>query len=196
MGELDLDRLCERLRGTLVVLLDCERVSIGDARPGSPIAVRPANAGRLTFTLPAEGDHVLEVRAHGVGGDASFEREVIERAHPLLIRLWAGAGEVEALRRRLDSGAEDGTGPLLAAALAGRGLTERQAEVLVTVAHGRSNRDAASALGLSERTVQKHLEHCYRALGVSGRSQAADVVWSLASRRAADRGEAPQPSSR
>ncbi len=191
VGELDLDRLGERLRNTLAFLLDCERLSIGDTRPGSPITVGPADADQLTFTLPSDGDRVLEVRVHGVGGDDRFELELIERAHPLLVRLWAAAVEVGALRRGLDPGAEDGMGPSLAGALAGRGLTVRQAEVLVTVAHGRSNRDAARTLGLSERTVQKHLEHCYRTLGVRGRSQASDVVWSLASRRAADRRDAP-----
>jgi DNA-binding CsgD family transcriptional regulator len=191
VGELDLDRMCERLHRTLVLLLGCVQLSIGDTRPGSPIAVSRADADQLTFTLPSDGDRVLEVRVHGVGGDDRFERRLIERAHPLLVRLWAGAVEVQTLRRRLDSAPEDEMGPLLAAALARRGLTARQAEVLMTVAHGRSNRDAARALGLSERTVQKHLEHCYRTLGVTGRSQASNVVWSLASRRAADRRDAP-----
>jgi DNA-binding NarL/FixJ family response regulator len=66
-----------------------------------------------------------------------------------------------------------------------RGLTERQAEVMVLAVHGRSNRATAEALGLSERTVQKHLERCYRTLGVSGRSDAADLVRSLIAESAA-----------
>jgi DNA-binding CsgD family transcriptional regulator len=178
VGEVDLDHMRSGLQRTLPGLLDCDGFWIGDARPGSPIAVWPADGDRLAFTLPSESGRVLEVRIHGVG--APFGRELVERAHPLLVRLWAGAVEFGALRRRLDSGAEEESGPLLVA-LGRRGLTVRQAEVLVAVAHGRSNRDAAKTLGLSERTVQKHLEHCYRTLGVTGRSQASDVVWSLAS---------------
>lgn len=60
-----------------------------------------------------------------------------------------------------------------------RGLTARQAEVLCLIARGRSNRDAAALLGISDRTVQKHLEHCYRVLDVPDRSTAAELVWSL-----------------
>jgi DNA-binding CsgD family transcriptional regulator len=40
------------------------------------------------------------------------------------------------------------------------GLTQRQAEVLRLVAMGYSNQDAAHALGMRLRTVQKHLERC------------------------------------
>lgn len=57
--------------------------------------------------------------------------------------------------------------------------TERQAQVLALIARGRSNRDAGAILGISERTVQKHLEHCYRVLEVPGRSAAAEMVWGL-----------------
>ena len=34
--------------------------------------------------------------------------------------------------------------------------------------------------GLAIRTAQKHLEHCYRVLGVSDRSQAARLAWAAA----------------
>lgn len=36
----------------------------------------------------------------------------------------------------------------------------------------------ATELGLSPRTVQKHLEHAYPKLGVRTRSEAAQVVWA------------------
>jgi DNA-binding NarL/FixJ family response regulator len=46
---------------------------------------------------------------------------------------------------------------------------------------GHSDQDAASALGIGVRTAEKHLEHCYRTLGVSDRSQAARAAWAAAS---------------
>jgi DNA-binding CsgD family transcriptional regulator len=61
------------------------------------------------------------------------------------------------------------------------GLTRRQAEVLRLVAMGSSDQDAAATLGIAVRTAQKHLEHCYRALEVNGRSQAAKLAWEAAS---------------
>ena len=60
------------------------------------------------------------------------------------------------------------------------GLTGRQAEVLRLVAMGSSDHDTAAQLGISTRTVQKHLEVCYRRLGVENRSQAARVAWTVA----------------
>jgi DNA-binding CsgD family transcriptional regulator len=196
IDELDLARMRERLRGALPLLFDCNEFWIGEVEPGLPIAASLTDAERLSFTLPLDGDRVLQVRLRSDGSDVRFERDLIERAHPLFVRLWTVAVELTALRRRLNSGAEDDGGPLLAAALRGQRLTVRQAEVLVTVAHGRSNRDTAKSLGLSERTVQKHLEHCYRTLGVTGRSQASELVWSLARRRATDhRDPPPQPRS-
>lgn len=52
------------------------------------------------------------------------------------------------------------------------GITHRQAELLNLVAHGQSNKQIASALGLSEGTVRKHFENCYRRLGVQNRVSA------------------------
>lgn len=56
------------------------------------------------------------------------------------------------------------------------GLTERQAEVLGLMVSGRSNRDIAGLLGLSEGTVKIHLTAIFKALGVSSRTQAMVVV--------------------
>jgi len=53
------------------------------------------------------------------------------------------------------------------------GLTAREAEVLVWIARGKSNRDIGEILGLSPRTVNKHLEQIYVKLGVENRASAA-----------------------
>lgn len=56
------------------------------------------------------------------------------------------------------------------------GLTGRQAEVLGLMARGKSNRDIAALLGLTEGTVKIHMTAIFRALGVSSRTQAMVVV--------------------
>ncbi len=53
-----------------------------------------------------------------------------------------------------------------------RGLTTREVEVLRFVARGRSNRDIAVALSISEHTVARHLSNIFRKLDVSSRSAA------------------------
>ena len=52
-------------------------------------------------------------------------------------------------------------------------LTHRESEVLLWIAKGKSNRDIAEILGLSARTVTKHLEQIYVKLGVENRASAA-----------------------
>ena len=56
------------------------------------------------------------------------------------------------------------------------GLTDRQAEVLSLMARGKSNRDIAAELGLSEGTVKIHITAIFKALGVSSRTQALVAV--------------------
>jgi DNA-binding response OmpR family regulator/DNA-binding CsgD family transcriptional regulator len=52
------------------------------------------------------------------------------------------------------------------------GLTSREAEVLYWLSCGKSNRDIADILGISYRTVDKHLEHLFAKIGVESRSSA------------------------
>ena len=52
-------------------------------------------------------------------------------------------------------------------------LTQREHDILSLLAEGRSNRDIAGALYLSEKTVKAHLAAIFRKLGVTNRTQAA-----------------------
>jgi DNA-binding response OmpR family regulator/DNA-binding CsgD family transcriptional regulator len=55
-------------------------------------------------------------------------------------------------------------------------LTSRETEVLLWVTKGKTNRDIGEILGMSPRTVNKHLEHIYAKLGVETRTAAAAIV--------------------
>ncbi len=55
-------------------------------------------------------------------------------------------------------------------------LTQRESEVLMWIARGKSNRDIAEILNLSPRTVNKHLELIYSKLGVENRASAAALA--------------------
>jgi DNA-binding NarL/FixJ family response regulator len=52
-------------------------------------------------------------------------------------------------------------------------LTSREREVLAELAHGRSNREIARALRVSEKTVKAHVSSVLAKLGVQDRTQAA-----------------------
>lgn len=65
-------------------------------------------------------------------------------------------------------------------------LTSRQTRILQLVATGCSDRAVARALGLSVRTVHAHLQHIYRALGVTSRTEALAHVRTLTLSQASD----------
>jgi DNA-binding NarL/FixJ family response regulator len=56
------------------------------------------------------------------------------------------------------------------------GLTAAQSRVLELLAQGRTNREIAELLGLSEGTVKVHMSAIFRALNVSNRAQALVVI--------------------
>jgi DNA-binding CsgD family transcriptional regulator len=62
------------------------------------------------------------------------------------------------------------------AALELLGLTQREAEILASVIHGRSNQEIATDLRMNINTVRKHLEHMYQKLGVQSRTEAISVA--------------------
>jgi DNA-binding NarL/FixJ family response regulator len=55
-------------------------------------------------------------------------------------------------------------------------LTPRETEVLSWIAKGKTNRDVAEILGMSPRTVNKHLERVFEKLGVETRAAAAALA--------------------
>ncbi|WP_298012998.1 response regulator [uncultured Aquabacterium sp.] len=63
-------------------------------------------------------------------------------------------------------------------------LTPREMEVLTWVARGKTNRDIADILGMSHRTVNKHLEHIFEKLGVETRAAAAALASPVLAHRA------------
>jgi DNA-binding NarL/FixJ family response regulator len=56
-------------------------------------------------------------------------------------------------------------------------LTPREKEILVLVAQGKSNRDIADALVISERTARTHVSNVLSKLGLASRTQAA--LWAV-----------------
>jgi len=52
-------------------------------------------------------------------------------------------------------------------------LTRREIEVLRMIAAGSSNKEIASVLNISERTVKNHISNIFKKIDVSDRTQAA-----------------------
>ncbi len=52
-------------------------------------------------------------------------------------------------------------------------LTPREVDVLRLIASGKSNREIAQALSVTDQTVKSHVSHILEKLGVGSRTQAA-----------------------
>jgi ATP/maltotriose-dependent transcriptional regulator MalT len=109
--------------------------------------------------------------------DAPYEiaraRELIGRACSALGDEEAGMLELEAARELFERlGAAPDLARISTAAATQHGLSERELEVLRLVASGKSNREIASTLVISEHTVARHLQNIYGKLGLSSRAAA------------------------
>lgn len=133
---------------------------------------------QIAFTLPSGADRILGIALSRAKRDFTpTERDLLNVARPYLIQAYRNALAHTAVARAARLGIDT-------ADLRALGLTPRQAEVLRLVAMGHSNQRAARALGIADRTAQKHLEHCYRILNVTTRAQAAQIAWGTAAHHA------------
>jgi DNA-binding NarL/FixJ family response regulator len=71
---------------------------------------------------------------------------------------------------------EENHGTIIQGLMAAFHLTNREAEVLYWVIYGKTNRDIGDILGISHRTINKHLENLFEKLGVETRTAAAALA--------------------
>lgn len=102
-------------------------------------------------------------------GFTESERALLELISPHVACAWQNAVAMSELRSRaaltpshLSSSTE----------LADHSLTDREREVFHWLAEGKRNAEIAMILGISPRTVGKHLEHLFEKLGVETRTAA------------------------
>jgi DNA-binding NarL/FixJ family response regulator len=111
---------------------------------------------------------------------------VIRAGHQTAVRLGAGPlrREIELLARRGRLRLEGHVAAVAApeppaSAAASFGPTRREAEVLVLVAAGRTNRQIGQKLFITEKTASVHVSRILTKLGVAGRGEAAAVAHRL-----------------
>jgi DNA-binding response OmpR family regulator len=99
------------------------------------------------------------------------------RIEEVLARLGTHVRNAQAARQALAAMQwGSGAGPARHGRLDDAALTPRETEVLAWLAKGKTNRDIADILGMSHRTVNKHLEHIFEKLGVETRAAAAALA--------------------
>ena len=142
------------------------RLAQGDAR-GAVGPLRHAATLWQEQRLPYEAARTRALcgQALAACGDEAGARSAYRAAAEVLERLGA-VPEAQAVRRLM-------AGPEALPA----GLTPREAEVLRLVASGKTNRDIAVELVISEHTVGRHLQNLFAKLGVSSRAAATAYAY-------------------
>jgi DNA-binding CsgD family transcriptional regulator len=123
---------------------------------------------QVAISVPAPGGGLIGVALNRQRHDFSAaDLELLD-----LLRIHVGQAAAIALltHPRPAGSADPAANPL---------LTPRQARILQLVADGQSDRGIARTLGISTRTVQAHLQHTYRALDVTSRTEAVARLRAL-----------------
>jgi DNA-binding NarL/FixJ family response regulator len=100
-------------------------------------------------------------------------------ATPLVVQ--RGSARLCIAARRVEQGwllllSEDDPAAMAQALAGAFALTDREAEVLLWVAYGKTNREIGEILGTSPRTINKHLEHVFSKVGAETRTAAASAA--------------------
>lgn len=137
----------------------------------TPQAARLLAAGQAEVAvLPASiRDWVADCAANSAGPRPAQIQLVLAPGQAVELS-YIGQVSPDELLLRVVAATRSGEDTLLKERL---GLTGREAEVLLWLGRGKSNRDIAEILALSPRTVNKHLEQIYAKLGVENRAAAA-----------------------
>jgi DNA-binding CsgD family transcriptional regulator/tetratricopeptide (TPR) repeat protein len=137
----------------------------GDA-PGSLLALRDGLQRWQSLDAPYEAArvHVLIARAYQLLGDTEAAEQELDAAAPVFVRVGA-IPDVRIVDRMRGRGA-----PL-------HQISEREAQVLVLVATGKTNREIGESLFISPKTVARHIENIYAKLSISSRSAA--TAWCI-----------------
>lgn len=161
---------------------------------GSPVLVVD-DRGRVDLATPT-ARRLLAGRLGGAGGRlapdvigllAERRAAAVPATEPLRLLDGDRALSIRVLRGPRSGSellvVEPGESGMTVPALEGLGLTRREAEVLRWLALGRRGPDIARVLGISPRTVHKHLQGVYAKLGVGAASEAAATAWAAVGMR-------------
>ena len=153
-----------------ILLLDC---GAHDPHQTSLLETLRTTAARTRVILFFEGDGqgaIVDALEHGVRGCLlkTCSPECCLRAVRAVDAgdVWAGrkalAQLLDSLRARMQAAQKPAVEPI-------PGLTLREAEVVVRIKGGMTNKEVARQLGISETTVKTHLQHVFHKLHISRR---------------------------
>lgn len=178
--------LCERIKATpawahvpivfMTGLSESEQILRGFASGGVDYVVKPLRIPEVMARLATHVRNARVTRLAQEAVDVAGMGTVVLDTQGRLLARHMGQGNLGEAMLLLTLTPPDSDA---AQRLRDIALTPRETEVLSWLAKGKTNRDIADILGMSPRTVNKHLEHVFEKLGVETRSAAAAIAGRL-----------------
>lgn len=189
-------RMVEQARGMLdhvahaVIVLGANGMPLWQTSKAALLLAKyfPASneGGKLPATVLAWLNDSLARRRRSGDGAGVIATPLVMKGHGRELQIaLADAGKGHEVTLLLEENivtsslSEVGASPAGVSVLHDYHLTPRESDVLAWLGKGKTNRDIAQILGMSPRTVNKHLEHIFVKLGVETRSAAAVVASTL-----------------
>ena len=163
--------LAERLQPD-VFLMDVALVGLNGLEATRQIVERVPSVRVLVLTMHDDVATVARAVAAGAAGfvPKNAKREDLFRAVETIA---AGNGF---LHEHVTSSFLHTVAPLVETSLSGERLTDRELDVLRHLSYGRSTKEIAQELVVSDETVKTHLTRIYQKLGVGDRTAAVAVA--------------------
>jgi DNA-binding CsgD family transcriptional regulator len=129
---------------------------------------------RMSIVFPKAPSSVVALALGRSGKDFSErDRLLLDLLRPHLMQAYDNAAALARIRREGSAHPSPMKDVLLSReSLKLLGLTNRETEILVGIAQGRTNKQIAANLYVSPFTIKTHLQHVYRKLGAESRTEA------------------------
>ncbi len=157
-----------------VVLMDITMPKLNGIEATLQIKAKCPNIAVLVLTVHDDSEHILGILEAGAAGYLTkrvFGEEVIHAIHSVV------AGETvlsaEIFQQVLKHAMRYATKPITIAV--GEKLTVREIEILNWAAKGKSNKDIAAELNLSQATIKSYLSDIFAKLEVASRTEAVII---------------------
>jgi len=157
-----------------VVLMDITMPELNGIEATRQIKAKCPNIAVLVLTVHDDSEHILGILEAGAAGYLTkrvFGEEVIHAIHSVVAGETVLSAEIS--QQILKHAMRYATKPITIAV--GEKLTVREIEILNWAAKGKSNKDIAAELNLSQATIKSYLSDIFAKLEVASRTEAVII---------------------